>query len=35
VKAWLLIAAVSLSPLLLIGLAMAGMALASDPMAGT
>ena len=34
-RAWLLIVLVALSPFLLIGLAIAGMALASDPMAGT
>jgi hypothetical protein len=34
-RAWLLIALVVLSPFLIIGLAVAGMALASDPMAGT
>jgi hypothetical protein len=34
-QAWLLIAAVSLSPFLLIGIAIAGMAFANDPMAGT
>jgi hypothetical protein len=34
-RAWLLIALVALSPFLVIGIAVAGMALANDPMAGT